>query len=198
MRFWRGSWTGCWRTTAVVELTTGIHTDVDRAVAEIAGLRGCLTRELRAMRLAVAAAGTHPRMVWEETRVSGAARYQRVAESMRLLGRREPTMALHVHVGMPDPEDVIRLLNGLRGHVPLLLALSVNSPFWQGRDGGFASVRALIFQAFPRTGVPRFFAGYGDHVQAVDVLAASGAVPDQSLCGGTFGWRRRSGPSKCA
>ncbi len=166
---------------AVVELTTGIHADVDGAVAQIAALRDCLARELRAMGLAVAAAGTHPTTVWEETQVSGAARYYRIAESMRLLARREPTMALNVHIGVPDPEDAVRLLNGLRRYAPLLLALSANSPFWQGRDGGFASARTLILQAFPRTGLPRFFAGYGDYVEAVDVLIASGAIPDQSF-----------------
>ena len=87
-------------------------------------------------------------------------------------------MALHVHVGVPDPEDAVRLLNGLRRHVPVLLALSANSPFWQGRDCGFASTRTVIFQAFPRTGLPPYFAGYADYVEALDALFASGALPD--------------------
>ncbi len=64
-------------------------------------------------------------------------------------------MALHVHVGMPDPEEAVRVLNGLRRYAPVLLALSANSPFWQGDDSGFASARTVIFQAFPRTGLPR-------------------------------------------
>jgi gamma-glutamyl:cysteine ligase YbdK (ATP-grasp superfamily) len=56
-------------------------------------------------------------------------------------------MALHVHVGVPGPEDAVRVLNGLRRNVPMLLALSANSPFWQGRDGGLASSRTAIFVA---------------------------------------------------
>ena len=133
------------------------------------------------MGLTVAAAGTHPLTVREETEVSGATRYRALDDSLRVLARREPTMALHVHVGVPAPEDAIRLLNGLRHRVPVLLALSANSPFWQGRDSGFASARTVIFQAFPRAGLPRCFADYADYVEAVDALIASGAIPDPSF-----------------
>ena len=83
---------------------------------------------------------------------------------MRELARREPTFALHVHVGVADPEDAIRLVNRIRVHLPMLLALSANSPFWQGRDTGLASTRTPLFQAFPRAGIPRRFAGYRDWV----------------------------------
>ncbi len=166
---------------AVVEIVTGVHPDVDSSVAELAALRDRLALELGAIGLGVAAAGTHPLAVWEQTEVSGALRYRRIEESMRVLARREPTMALHVHVGVPDPEDAIRVCNALRRHTPILLALSANSPFWQGRDSGFASARTLLFQAFPRTGLPRLFAGYGDYVETVDALIASGAIPDPSF-----------------
>jgi len=166
---------------AVVELATGIHPDVGGVVVELASLRNRLACELGAMGLAVAAAGTHPLTVREETEVSGAVRYRGLNDSMRVLARREPTMALHVHVGAPDPGDAIRLLNGLRRNIPVLLALSGNSPFWQGRDSGFASARTVIFQAFPRTGPPRFFADYADYVDTVDELIASGAIPDPSF-----------------
>jgi glutamate---cysteine ligase / carboxylate-amine ligase len=166
---------------AVLELATGIHPDVSGVVGELASLRSRLGRELGAMGLTAAAAGTHPLTMWEETELSGARRYRALGDSMRVLVRREPTMALHVHVGVPSPEDAIRVLNGLRPRIPVLLALSGNSPFWQGRDSGFASARTLLFQAFPRTGLPRRFAGYADYVEAVDALIASGAVPDPSF-----------------
>jgi carboxylate-amine ligase len=166
---------------AVVELATGIQPDVHGVVAELAWLRGRLAGELEAMGLAAAAAGTHPITVWEETRVSGEARYRDLGDSLRILARREPTMALHVHVGVPAAEDAVRLLNALRQRIPILLALSANSPFWQGRDSGFASARTLLFQAFPRAGLPRRYADYADYVQAVDLLIASRALPDPSF-----------------
>jgi glutamate---cysteine ligase / carboxylate-amine ligase len=166
---------------AVIELATGIHPDVDGVVAELACLRRRLAGELGGMGLSVAAAGTHPSTVREETEVSGAVRYRALNDSMRVLARREPTMALHVHVGVPAPEDAVRLLNGLRRNIPVLLGLSANSPFWQGRDCGFASARTVIFQAFPRSGPPRFFADYADYAETVDELIASGAIPDPSF-----------------
>jgi glutamate---cysteine ligase / carboxylate-amine ligase len=166
---------------SVVELATSIHPDVDGVVAELTALRNRLSLELDPMGLALAAAGTHPMTVREETEVSGAMRYRALNDSMRVLARREPTMALHVHVGVPDPEDAIRLLNGLRRNIPVLLALSANSPFWQRRDSGFASARTVIFDAFPRTGPPRFFADYADYVDTVDELIASGAISDPSF-----------------
>lgn len=165
---------------AVIELATGIHPDVDSVMAELTALRTRLAHELAAMGLSVAAAGTHPLTVREENEVSSADRYRALEASLRVLARREPTMALHVHVGVPAHEDAIRLLNGLRRNIPVLLALSANSPFWQGRDSGFASARRLIFQAFPRVGPPRFFAHYADYAETIDPLIASGAIPDPS------------------
>jgi Glutamate-cysteine ligase family 2(GCS2) len=103
---------------AVIELATGIHPDVDGVVAELTWLRRRLAGELGGMGLSVAAAGTYPLTVREETEVSGAVRYRALNDSMRVLARREPTMALHVHVGVPAPEDAIRLLNGLRRNIP--------------------------------------------------------------------------------
>jgi carboxylate-amine ligase len=166
---------------AVLELATGIHRTVGGAVAELSALRARLAGELREMGLGAMSAGTYPLVSPEESRVSGSGRYRIVAESMRVLARREPTLALHVHVGVPDPEDAVRVLNGLRTAVPVLLALSGNSPFCRGRDTGFVSARTVMFKAFPRTGTARRFGDYGDYVDTVDALIASGALPDPSF-----------------
>ncbi len=164
-----------------VELATGVHSDVGSAVAELASLRARLAHELAAMGLLAASSGTYPLAHPDEFRVSTAARYGAIGESMRGLARREPTFALHLHIGVPDPEDAIRLLNGLREAVPIMSALSANSPFTQGRDSGFASVWTVIFQGFPRTGTARSFENYADYVETVDALIASGALPDPTF-----------------
>ncbi len=150
-------------------------------MSELAQLRAELAAALRPANLAVAAAGTHPFALWSETRVTAAARYQLIHHTMRALAQREPTFALHVHVGVPDPAAAIRLMNRLRAHLPLLLALSANSPFWQGRDTGLASARTPLFQAFPRTGIPRRFAGYDDWAETVDLLVRCRAVPEATF-----------------
>lgn len=100
---------------------------------------------------------------------------------MRELARREPTFALHVHVGVADAASATRLANQMRAHLPLLLALSGSSPFWQGRDAGICSSRMVVFQSFPRTGIPRPFNGYLEWVGAVDHLVRSGAIPEPTF-----------------
>ncbi|HEX2102605.1 MAG TPA: YbdK family carboxylate-amine ligase [Solirubrobacteraceae bacterium] len=166
---------------AVIELATRPHPTVGAAVAELRELRARLGAELAGMGLAVAGSGTHPFALWTETQVSPASRYQVILRTMADLARREPTFALHVHVGVPDPERAMRLLNRLRAHLPLLLALSANSPFWQGRATGLASTRTPVFGMFPRTGIPRRFASYGDWVDTVDALLRCGAFPEPTF-----------------
>jgi glutamate---cysteine ligase / carboxylate-amine ligase len=166
---------------AVLELVSSIHPHAGAVAAELAALRERLALELRPLGLLAASAGLHPLAGPEETSVSGDSRYRLIADSMRSLARREPTAALHVHIGVPDPEDAIRLVNRLREHVPVLIALSANSPFSHGRDTGFDSGRTLIFDGFPRTGIPRRFEGYADYVETVDTLISSGAIPDPTF-----------------
>jgi glutamate---cysteine ligase / carboxylate-amine ligase len=166
--------------SAAVELTTGVHQTVAAACDELRGLRGGLTSVLDELNLSAACSGTHPFAVWHDMRVAGADRHQAVYGSMRALARREPTFALHVHVGVPTPAGGLAALNQMRAHLPVLLALSANSPYWQGRDTGLASARTPLFQAFPRVGIPRVFSSYADWVRSVDLLISSGALPDHS------------------
>ncbi len=165
---------------AVMEVATGVHLRVRDAVNELAGLRRRLTEALAEQGLRAAVAGTHPYAMADETVVSSHPRYRQIGESMRVLARREPTLATHVHVGVATPAAAVRLLNRLRSHLPLLLALSANSPFWQGNASGFASTRTTLWDAFPRSGVPRHFAGYWDWIEAVLPLLRSGAIADPS------------------
>jgi carboxylate-amine ligase len=166
---------------SAVEIQSRPHASVAAVEDELRGLRRGLARALQPMGLKAASIGTHPFAVWHDTVVSSGERYQFVYGSMRELARREPTFALHVHVGVPDPEDAIGLMNRMRAHVPLLLALSANSPFWQGRDTGLASARTPLFQAFPRVGIPRVFNDYSDYVEAVDLLVRCGSIPEPTF-----------------
>ncbi len=166
---------------SALEIQTGVHSRIGGAIGELAELRAELAATLGPLSMRAAVAGTHPFAVWQEIVVSAGERYQFVYGSMRELARREPTFGLHVHVGVPDAEAAIHAGNRLRTHIPLLLALSVNSPFWQGRDTGLASARTPLFQAFPRVGIPRAFADYAEYVEAVDVLIRCDAVPEPTF-----------------
>ena len=166
---------------SAVELATEPHATVGDAVAQLARLRGGLAEGLDVLGLGAAVSGTHPLATWEDTEVSPGARYQFLYASMRELARREPTFALHVHVGVPDADAAVRALAGVREQLPVLLALSANSPFWQGRDSGLASARIPVFQCFPRTGPPRHFSSYAEYVEAVDVLLRCDAIPEPTF-----------------
>ena len=166
---------------SAVELFTRPHATVAGAAGELADLRAGLAADLQPLGLRAAVAGTHAFAQWRDIEVSPGARYQSIYDTMRELARREPTFALHVHVAVPDPESALRALRGLRVHVPLLLALSANSPFWQGRDTGLASTRVPVFGAFPRVGIPRAFDSYAEYVEAVDVMLRCSAFPEATF-----------------
>jgi carboxylate-amine ligase len=167
--------------SCTLELAGGVHTAVRAAVGELAALRAKLAEELSPLGLRAAVAGTHPFAQGEDTEVSGGDRYQVLYEKMRELARREPTFALHVHVGVPDPELAILAADRLRAHLPLILAVSGNSPYWRGRDSGMASFRTPLFQGFPRSGIPRRFGSYGAYVDAVDVMLRADAFPEPTF-----------------
>jgi carboxylate-amine ligase len=168
---------------SALEVHTSVQARIGDAAAELAGLRAELAGELEALGLRAASAGTHPLSLGLDTTVSPQDRYQHLYRALGELARREPTFALHVHVGLPTADAALAAYDRLRCAVPLLIGLSANSPFWRGRDSGLASARTFVFGAFPRTGLPRAFASYEDYVGALDALIAAGAIPDH-----TFVW----------
>ena len=164
-----------------LELATRVHKTVAEACAELLSVRSALAVQLRKLGLRPAVAGTHPSAPTKRTQVSGGARYQVLERGLRDLARREPTFALHVHVGVPLPELAIAAADRVRAHLPLILALSANSPFWRGRDSGMSSVRTPLFQAFPRTGIPRRFGSYPAYAAAVDLMLRADAFPEPTF-----------------
>lgn len=166
---------------SAVEICTKVERRVSAAVSQLREMRSQLAETLRGLELAGAGSGTHPFAIWQEVSVTDGDRHRFVHGSMRALARREPTFALHLHVGLPDADTAIRVYDAMRTHLPLLLALSANSPYWQGRDTGLASARTPLFQAFPRVGIPRAFRDYSRYVESVDRLVRTAAVPDPSF-----------------
>jgi len=165
---------------AALEIETDVHHTVAGAAQQLGELRGAVRDAAAAVDLGVGSSGVHPFAVWRETAMGVGDRQDELYGSMRELARREPTYALHVHVGLPDPDAAMAVFNRMRVHLPLLLALSGNSPFWQGRDTGLASARTPLFQAFPRVGIPRRFESYDEWVAAVDLLVSCESFPDAS------------------
>lgn len=176
----------------VVELKTHAHLTVTTLGRELRAIRsaaaGVLVDDLG---LDVVAAGTHPLARASEVTLSRGRRQREIAATTGALARREPTMALHVHVGVPDAATAVRGLDGLRSDLPVLLALASSSPFWRGEDSGFASYRTPLFSAFPRTGPPRWFGSYEAYVEDVERLLRARAIPDP----GFLWWDARLRPA---
>jgi carboxylate-amine ligase len=110
-----------------------------------------------------------------------AERYERERERLRGLVERTPDCALHVHIGMPDAETAIKVCNGLREHIPLLEALAGNSPFWHGRDSGFASARRILRRGFPRVEIPSAFESFAEYEAVVEAAMAAAGVDDYTF-----------------
>ena len=166
----------------VVELRTAPHPTAGGAARELGQLRRALDMTLRdELGLRAAVTGTHPLMTADDASTSTGAHYREVEATMRALAHREPTLAQHVHVGVRDQAAAVRALDGLRSALPLLLALSANSPFWRRRDSGFASIRTPIFGMFPRTGIQRHFGHYAEYVRTVDQLLRTEVIPERGF-----------------
>jgi carboxylate-amine ligase len=162
----------------VYEATVECASPVCASAAEAAGELERLRETLREAGATLAGAGMHPAAPHGEVVHVRHPRYDRIHATMRGLVERAPTCALHVHVGMPDAETAIAVYNRLRAHLPLLQALAAHSPFWHGRDSGFATARAQLFRGFPRAIMARPFSGWDDYASSVETWVAAGALPD--------------------
>ncbi len=160
-----------------IELRTSACRTAGEARAELAALRSA-AREAGATLMG---AGLHPTAGWGEAPLVDSDRYRVVGETMRGLITRTPDCALHVHVAMPDPETAVRVLCGLRAHLPVLIALAANSPMWFGTDSGMASARYSHVRAYPRRGVPPACGDYESYGRSVAELMRAGGFDDYTL-----------------
>ena len=163
---------------SVLEIATSPCPDIPAAGAELRSLRALARDRAREQGLRVGSAGTHPFARWEDQRVVSDDRYRGLIRSLGFVARQELVFGMHVHVGMADAEEAIRATNDLRPYVPLLIALSANSPLWRGQPTGLMSSRVPIFRAFPRVGLPPRFEDWADFERRVETMSSSGLIED--------------------
>jgi glutamate---cysteine ligase / carboxylate-amine ligase len=161
---------------ACIELVSPVAAHASEGGAALAAMRTAV----RAAGGTMIGAGIHPDGALFDAPHVDSERYREIGEQMRGLLRRTPTCALHVHVGMPDPRTAISAFNRMRAHLPLLQGLAAHSPFWHGRDSGFATARAQVFRGYPRADVPRAFRDWEDYDTAMRQIVAAAGVPDYS------------------
>jgi carboxylate-amine ligase len=163
---------------SVVEAGTKICADIGEARDEIVTLRGSIAALLRPAGLRIASAGTHPFSHWQDQQVTEAERYKILEEELQDVIRELLIFGLHVHVGIPDREQRIEVMNEARYFLPHLLAISTSSPFWLTRITGLKSYRQIIWQRFPRTGIPPQFSSYDEYENFVELLVKTKCIDD--------------------
>lgn len=155
-----------------IEMKTGVCMDAEQATRELTEVR----RAIAATSTRLMGSGIYPGEAGEAELVEKA-RYESVKEDLASL-LATPPCGLHVHVGMPDPETAVAVANAMRHHLPLLAALTANSPFRDGVDTGLASARAAAVRSYPRFELPRAFRDYDDFLHVADQLIAAAGVSD--------------------
>jgi len=163
---------------SVLEIATTPQPDTVAAGRELRALRRQVIEAAATRGLTIGSAGTHPFAMWEEQRIVGRDRYRDLVSDLKFVARQEIIFGQHVHVGLDDPDKAIHVANGMRIHLPVLLALSANSPFWRADATGLASTRTPIFRAFPRVGIPPTYADWDDYAAKIDFMVRSGVIED--------------------
>jgi len=127
--------------------------------------------------IALGATGTHPWSDYREQRIIDTEHYRRVEQGLKYVAWRNNTFSLHVHVGVRGADRAVLICDRLRPLLPLLLAVSANSPFLDGRDSGLHTARTQIFtKSFPRCGVPEAFGSWSAFAQYIDFLVRTGSI----------------------
>src|SRR3954462_446040 len=161
---------------SVVELGTEICQSVSDARTHVVELRSKLANLAAQSGLKIASAGTHPFSHWRDQLITEGERYKEIVQNMQSLARANLIFGLHVHVGIPNREAAIHVMNQARYFLPHIYALSVNSPFWVGRDTGLKGYRLKVFERFPRTGIPDAFESLSEYEDYCKLLVKTGCV----------------------
>jgi glutamate---cysteine ligase / carboxylate-amine ligase len=163
---------------SVCEIATTPTANAAQAGTQLRALRRQVQQVAAQRGLAIGSAGTHPFAMWEDQRIVARPRYRDLVSGLQFVARQEIIFGIHVHVGLDDPDKAIHVTNGMRVHIPLLLALSANSPFWRGDSTGLDSTRTPIFRTFPRVGIPPRYDNFEDWTKRIEFMVRAKAIGD--------------------
>ena len=163
---------------SVLEIATKPCESVAEAAAELGKLRRAVAQIAEPRGLLLAASGTHPFALWEDQRIVDRPRYRELAEELPMIANQELIFGTHVHVAIEGADRAIYVADGIRRYLPLLLALSANSPFWRGQRTGLMSSRTPVFRAFPRVGIPPHYGTWEIYSHRVEQMMRGGAIED--------------------
>jgi glutamate---cysteine ligase / carboxylate-amine ligase len=165
----------------VLEIATKPHDDVAGAGRELVSLRETVIEIVEGQGMAVAAAATHPFARCADQEIVDRPRYRELVDELGIIALNELIFGTHVHVGIEGPDRAIYVADGIRRYLPLFLALSANSPFWQGERTGLMSSRVPIFRSFPREGIPPHYGTWEIFSHRVEMMMRAGAIVDYTF-----------------
>jgi glutamate---cysteine ligase / carboxylate-amine ligase len=163
---------------SVLEVATDPCLHTVQAGQQLRALRRQVADTAAGKDLAIGSSGTHPFAMWEDQRIVARPRYRDLVSALRFVARQELIFGMHVHVGIDDPDKAIHIANGMRVHVPVLLGLSANSPFWRSDATGMASTRTPIFRAFPRVGIAPTYKDWADYERRIEFMVNARVIED--------------------
>jgi glutamate---cysteine ligase / carboxylate-amine ligase len=160
-----------------IESNTGVHEEPSGVAGDLLLRRRVLLGHAERLGRVLGTSGTHPIGDWREQEIIDKPHYQRLKKKLGWLIRRNNTFSLHVHYAVDGRDKAIYFFNRLREYVPHMLALSVNSPFWQGEYTDMHSARVLMFsRAYHRAGLPGSLSSWDEYVEYVDTLKRAGLI----------------------
>jgi carboxylate-amine ligase len=163
----------------VIETQTPTCESLAEAESQLDAVRTALVNHAAAADFGIAAAGLHPLAKWRELEHAEKSRYRAQLDRIQYPQHRNTTAGLHIHVGVDDADKATWIANELRWHLPVMLALSANSPFWNGFDTGLASARATIFENLPNTGIPTVFEDFDEYAAFERTMVETGSINDR-------------------
>ena len=163
----------------VIETQTPLIEDPNSVREHVCTVRDALVDHAKSYDLRVAGAGLHPVAVWRELDHAEKPRYRSQLDRIQYPQHRNTTAGLHVHVGVDDADKATWIANQVRWVLPPLLALSANSPFWNGFDTGLASARAKVFENLPNTGMPGYFSDFSAYDAFERRMVEHGSIEDR-------------------
>jgi carboxylate-amine ligase len=163
-----------------LEVSTRPHVSVADAHAELRELRESAALAARQHGLTIMASGTHPTARWVDSILTPKRRYRVVMESLQMIGRRNMLCGMHVHVEVPDPLRRVDIMTRMLPYLPLFLALSTSSPFWQSQYTGLRGYRLAAYDELPRTGMPELFQSEQEYESYIAALVRAGVIDDSS------------------
>ena len=163
-----------------IEIATKPSLEFSEARTQLASLRSSVGAVARDFNLSIMASGTHPLAVWSRVRPTAQPRYGKVMHDLQMLGSRNVLCGMHVYVEVPDLGMRVDIMNRIQPYLPLLLALSTSSPFWQAQRTGLLGYRLAAYRELPRTGFPDLFENEQDYQRYIDTLVSARAIENSS------------------